>query len=74
MPRQRRHHDYLREQLKDFTGMPVQDKIKIVSNMLKAMFQDQDWADETFEMKLYQDILTNKLALIFSLLSIRLKA
>ena len=54
--------------------MPVQDKIKIISNMLKAMFQDQDRADETFEMKLYQDILTNKLALIFSLLSIRLKA
>ena len=71
---EKKHHDYLREQLKDFTGMPVQDKIKIVSNMLKAMFQDQDRADETFEMKLYQDILTNKLALIFSLLSIHLKA
>ena len=68
---EKRHHDYLREQLKDYTGMPVQDKIKIISNMLKAMFQDQDRADERFEMKLYQDILANKLALIFSLLSIR---
>ena len=66
-----KHHDYLKNILKDYVGMRAQEKIKIVSKVLKAMFEDHQ-KDDAFEMKMYLDVLTNKLVLLFSLLNNRL--
>ena len=66
-----KHHDYLKNILKEYPGMRVQEKIKIVSKIIKAMFNDNQ-NNNAFEMKMYLDVLTKQLVLIFSLLSNRL--
>ena len=71
MPQVRkRKKKYLVEKLKNYEGMRVAEKIKIINNILTAMFEDQGKSENTYDVQCYLDILTNKTALIFALLNI----
>ena len=52
--------------------MRVAEKIKIINNILTAMFEDQGKSENTYDVQCYLVILTNKTALIFALLNNRL--
>ena len=67
-----KHKKYLVEKLKNYEGMRVAEKIKIINNILTAMFEDQGKSENTYDIQCYLDILTNKTALIFALLNNRL--
>ena len=63
-----KHRNYLMEKLKEYEGMRVTEKIQIVQNILKAMFEDKGQKADTYEIQCYLDILSNKISLIFPLL------
>ena len=44
------------------------EKIKIVQNILEAMFEDKGQKADTYEIQCYLEILSNKIALIIPLL------
>ena len=47
------------EKLKNYEGMRVAEKIKIINNILTAMFEDQGKSENTYDVECYLDILTN---------------
>ena len=65
----------MEEKLLDYDGLTFKSKVKLVHHLLAQMFEDKKLsnAEEVDrDMKIYLDILSNKILLIFCIISFRL--
>ena len=63
------HRNFIKEKLKDYDSLSFKSKIKLINNLLIQFFEDSEDLGGEAELKVYLDTLTNKIILIFSILS-----